>query len=204
MKRTWKALVILFFSVVLTLSNRDVIQGNSEVIPNPKPVENILHTEFKPHDRGTWYLGAVPPGAKREVHPIVFVQGLKGSAFEWWGKTDYYGANDMYKLAYKHGYRTAFVQLFDKTKGPLDQWNNGELLARLLEKISAHFGGEKVNIIAHSKGGVDVQVAAAYYGAHRFVDKIITIASPHHGSHLANLFCSWYRDCAVLCERIPV
>lgn len=191
MKRMWRGLIIIFFCITMTLSDRNVIRLNACIIPDPHPVENLLHNEFANDDRGTWYLGATPNEGNSN-HPVVFVQGLQGKASDWWRGIEYYGVNDMYRIAYNSGYRTAFVQLLDKKKGPLTQWENGKLLAQMLERISAHFGGEKVNIVAHSKGGVDTQVAVTHYNAHRFVDKIITIASPHHGSHLANLLYSWY------------
>jgi hypothetical protein len=31
-----------------------------------------------------------------------------------------------------------------------------------------------------------------HYGAHQYVGRVITLASPHHGSHLADLAYSWY------------
>lgn len=184
---------MILFCLLITFSNRGFIRGNLDAIQEPQPVENLLYDNLDSlvQRRGTWYLGPTPPNLKESVRPIVFVQGLKGTAGEWWGKTDYHGANDMLELAYRNGYRTAFVELYDPGQGPLTQFDNGKLLAEMLEKISGHFG-EKVNIFAHSKGGVDSQTACTYYDAHRFVDKIITVASPHHGTHLANLFYSWY------------
>ena len=50
----------------------------------------------------------------------------------------------------------------------------------------------KVNIVAHSKGGIDTQAALVEYGANRFVGNVITLATPHHGSNLADLSYSWW------------
>ncbi|MFD6209174.1 MULTISPECIES: alpha/beta fold hydrolase [unclassified Peribacillus] len=142
---------------------------------------------------GDWFLGSIPPNLDVNKPPIVFVQGKNGSSTSWYGETDYHGINDMYTKAYEAGYQTVFVQLYDSAgNGSASQYDNGRLLASMLEEISTHFGGEKVNVIAHSKGGPDTQAALVHYGAHQYVGRIITLASPHHGSHLADLAYSWY------------
>lgn len=97
----------------------------------------------------------------------------------------------MYELAYANGYRTAFVQLYDAAgNGSARPEDNGKLLAQMLAQISAYFG-QKVNIVAHSKGGPDTQAALVEYGAYPYVNKVVTLSSPHYGSDLANLAYSW-------------
>ncbi|GAA1385820.1 hypothetical protein GCM10009597_47730 [Peribacillus frigoritolerans] len=142
---------------------------------------------------GDWFLGSIPPNLDTNKPPIVFVQGKNGSSTSWYGETEYHGVNDMYTKAYEAGYQTVFVQLHDSAgNGSVSQYANGRLLAQMLSEISNHFGGKKVNIIAHSKGGPDTQAALVHYGAHQYVGRVITLASPHHGSHLADLAYSWY------------
>ncbi|MFC7441884.1 esterase/lipase family protein [Laceyella putida] len=141
---------------------------------------------------GTWFVGATPANADTSKPPIVFVQGLHGRAQSWWEETSYHGVNDMYETAYNNGYRTAFVQLYDAPGGDAaNPWDNGRLLAGMLEQIHNYYG-QKVNIVAHSKGGPDTQAALIHYGAYRFVNKVVTLGSPHEGSHLADLaYSSW-------------
>ncbi|MDR0269917.1 hypothetical protein [Paenibacillus sp.] len=142
---------------------------------------------------GDWFLGSTPPNLDPNKPPIVFVQGKNGTSAGWYGETTYHGTNDMYTKAYEAGYQTVFVQLYDAAgKGSASQYANGELLASILAQISNHFGGKKVNIVAHSKGGPDTQAALIHYGAHAYVGRVITLGSPHHGSHLADLSYSWY------------
>nr|WP_170957387.1 hypothetical protein [Bacillus thuringiensis] len=144
---------------------------------------------FRP---GDWFVGATPAQVDPTKSPIVFVQGKNGKANDWYEDTYYHGTNNMYDLAYSAGYQTAFIQLYDAAgKGSVSPWTNGKLLAEKLEFISHHFG-KKVNIIAHSKGGIDTQAALVQYGANRFVDKVITLGSPHYGTHLADLSYSWW------------
>lgn len=141
---------------------------------------------------GQWFLGATPPNYDSNKPPIVFVQGKNGAANSWYGETAYHGMNDMYEKAYNAGYQTVFVQLYDADgKGSHSQWDNGRLLASMLAQINKHFG-KKVNIVAHSKGGPDTQAALVHYGAHSYVGRVITLASPHEGSNLADLAYSWY------------
>lgn len=142
---------------------------------------------------GEWFLGDRPPNYNSSRPPIVFVQGKNGNATAWYGETSYHGVNDMYTKFYEAGYQTVFVQLYDAAgNGSENQYTNGRLLASLLREISQHFNGQKVNIIAHSKGGPDTQAALIHYGAHQYVGKVITLGSPHHGSQLADLSYSWY------------
>ncbi len=142
---------------------------------------------------GQWFLGDRPPNYNSSKPPIVFVQGKNGSSTSWYGETTYHGVNDMYTKAYEAGYQTVFVQLYDAAgNGSENQYTNGRLLANMLGQISRHFNGQKVNIIAHSKGGPDTQAALIHYGAHPYVGKVITLGSPHHGSQLADLSYSWY------------
>lgn len=142
---------------------------------------------------GEWFLGDRPPNYSSSKPPIVFVQGKNGNATAWYGETSYHGVNDMYTKFYEAGYQTVFVQLYDAAgNGSENQYTNGRLLASLLKEISQHFNGQKVNIIAHSKGGPDTQAALIHYGAHAYVGRVITLGSPHHGSELADLSYSWY------------
>lgn len=142
---------------------------------------------------GQWFLGDTPSNLDPTKPPIVFVQGKNGSSTSWYGETEYHGVNDIYTKAYQAGYQTVFVQLYDAAgNGSENQYTNGELLASMLADISRHFNGQKVNIIAHSKGGPDTQAALIHYGAYPYVGKVITLGSPHRGSELADLAYSWY------------
>ena len=56
------------------------------------------------------------------------------------------------------------------------------MIAGRIDEILAESGSEKVNIIAHSKGGLDARMAASSFGCERKIASITTIATPHHGS----------------------
>ncbi|QVY59674.1 alpha/beta fold hydrolase [Cytobacillus gottheilii] len=173
---------LLLFAVSPARSSASTIQPMGKLNP---PDES-----FTP---GEWFLGSTPPNVEKNKPPIVFVQGRNGSASSWYGETEHHGVNDMYTKAYEAGYRTVFVQLHDAAgNGSATQYDNGGLLAEMLAEISDHFSGQKLNIVAHSKGGPDTQAALVHFGAHHYVGKVITLGSPHHGTHLADLANSWY------------
>ncbi|MFZ5814337.1 MAG: esterase/lipase family protein [Bacillota bacterium] len=137
---------------------------------------------------GTIYIGATPPNVDYSKPVLLFVHGKGGSASTWWTETAYHGTNDMYAYAYYNGYRTAFVDLYPEES----MWDNGALLNQLIDRVKAYFGVSKVAIVAHSKGGVDANAAAVYYGAGPKISRTITLGSPHWGTPLADMaFSTW-------------
>ncbi|UFU00749.1 hypothetical protein KO561_07385 [Radiobacillus kanasensis] len=130
---------------------------------------------------GNWYVGTTPSYVASSKHTILFVHGLNSSSSTWWEE------NDMYNTAYQAGFETAFIDLYPTN----NMWDNGSLLAQKVKDIYSYFG-EKVVVVAHSKGGVDTQSALVHYGAAPYVERVITLSSPHHGSQLADLaYSSW-------------
>ena len=57
-------------------------------------------------------------------------------------------------------------------------------LAEQVKAVLAETGAEKLNIIAHSKGGLDSRYAIAELGIAPYVASLTTINTPHHG-------CAW-------------
>ncbi|WP_322904257.1 alpha/beta fold hydrolase [Paenibacillus sp. SGZ-1009] len=135
---------------------------------------------------GGWAAGQTPLNLSPDKPVLLFVHGLTSQAKIW------YEDNDMYQYAYNNGYQTAFINMYDVTGTPEDMWKDGELLAAKIKEISQHYGGKKIVIIAHSKGGVDTQAALVRYNAYPYVSRVITLSTPHHGSELADLaYSSW-------------
>ena len=60
-----------------------------------------------------------------------------------------------------------------------------ELTARI-KQVLRETGSEKVNIIAHSKGGLDCRYAIAKYGAGPFIASLTTVNTPHKGCLFAD------------------
>ena len=70
--------------------------------------------------------------------------------------------------------------------GRQDGWGsvegNAAVIKASLEKFLAETGCEKVNIIAHSKGGLDARYMISSLGMAPYVASLTTMATPHHGS----------------------
>lgn len=129
-----------------------------------------------PGTPGKWFKGEEPVQKDLSKPPLVFVHGINSSSSTWSDR------NDMAKQAVLNGYESAFIDLYPDQ----DMKKNGKLLAEKLKEIYEFFG-RKLIIIGHSKGGVDTQAALVYYNAHPYVEKVITLGSPHYGTPLADL-----------------
>ncbi len=75
--------------------------------------------------------------------------------------------------------------------GKQDSWatiehNAGEMRARI-DAILAETGCDKVNLIGHSKGGLEARYLASRLGYGDKIASITTIATPHHGSGTIDL-----------------
>ena len=70
--------------------------------------------------------------------------------------------------------------------GNQDSWGsvkgNAQTLKTTIERILIEEKVDKVNIIAHSKGGIDARYMISSLEMAPFVSSLTTIASPHHGS----------------------
>lgn len=70
--------------------------------------------------------------------------------------------------------------------GLQDCWASTETNARAIcgriDDILAETGAEKVNLIAHSKGGLEARMAASSLGYGGKIASVTTIATPHRGS----------------------
>ncbi|MBR5285336.1 MAG: triacylglycerol lipase, partial [Clostridia bacterium] len=58
-------------------------------------------------------------------------------------------------------------------------------LSERIESIVRSTGCEKLNIIAHSKGGLDCRYAIEHYGAGKYIASLTTVNSPHRGCEFA-------------------
>lgn len=128
---------------------------------------------------GNWFVDE--EAVNTNGFPILFIHGIHTSSETW------FSGNDMLPITRGAGYQSVFIDLHpDK-----DMWRNGELLAAKLREMHEYFN-EKIVVVSHSKGGIDIQSALVHYGASSYIERVITLSSPHHGSELADLaFSKW-------------
>lgn len=67
---------------------------------------------------------------------------------------------------------------------------SGREISERIKEIIKDTGCEKVNIIAHSKGGLDSRYALSMFGADKYVASLTTINTPHRGCEFADYLLS--------------
>ncbi len=59
---------------------------------------------------------------------------------------------------------------------------NGRSLRQRIYEILETTGSERLNVIAHSKGGLDMRYAISGLGMGGYIASLTTVSTPHHGS----------------------
>lgn len=114
--------------------------------------------------------------ASAAVHdPIVFVHGYLGSAGNWDTmisrfKTDGYTAAELYAWNYDWSQSNTVIA--------------GQLIS-YVEQVRSRTGAAKVDIVAHSMGGLNSRYYLKYLGGTGYVDDWASLGSPHHGTEWA-------------------
>jgi triacylglycerol lipase len=112
-------------------------------------------------------------------YPIVLVHGIiahdRPGIIKYWGKIP--------QTLREAGARVFF--------GNTDSWgdyeSNAKLLKITIDGILSETNSDKVNIIAHSKGGLDARYFIWKYGYGNKVASLTTVSTPHHGAELADM-----------------
>ncbi len=77
--------------------------------------------------------------------------------------------------------------------GGQDSWgtieDNAETLRQSMQKALAETGAGKLNLIAHSKGGLDARYAISRLGLAEQVASLTTLSTPHRGSRTMEKLC---------------
>ncbi len=106
-------------------------------------------------------------------YPILMVHGAGFRDLKWpvyWGRIP--GALEARGAALYYGRQDSWASVE----------TNAAALVRRIDAVLRETGAEKVNLIAHSKGGVEARMAASSLGAGEKIASVTTIATPHRGS----------------------
>ena len=131
------------------------------------PAQNIFETAY------------VPGNKINTKYPIVMVHGI--------------ARNDSKKRMQPWGRIPEVLQEngIEVYLGNTDAWgniiSNAELLKETIDTILEKTNHEKINIIAHSKGGIDSRYCIWKYNYGDKVASLTTISTPHYGSEIADL-----------------
>lgn len=105
-------------------------------------------------------------------YPILLVHGVffrDRKAFNYWGRVP--------AAIERCGGRV----FYGGQQSALSVADSAAELARTIERIVYETGCGKVNIIAHSKGGLDSRYAISHYGCDRYVATLTTVCTPNRG-----------------------
>jgi len=113
-------------------------------------------------------------------YPIVLVHGLgfrDRKLFNYWGRIP--------KALEREGARVFY--------GEQEAWGTINANARIIKsrvlQVLAETGCEKVNIIAHSKGGLESRYMISKLGMENRVASLTTVSTPHHGLKSMDFVC---------------
>jgi len=97
-----------------------------------------------------------------------------------------------------HGYRVAETHV-----APVNtiDFRTRQLKAEI-DQILDETGAEKVDVIAHSMGGLDVRHLISAYGYGDRIGALVTIGTPHHGTRIADIAYGVSSEASELMEAI--
>jgi triacylglycerol esterase/lipase EstA (alpha/beta hydrolase family) len=113
---------------------------------------------------------AAPTERRRDQRTVVFVHGLGANAG---------GLLPLRAWLRLHGHRQQYVFGY-RSRGSLEA-----LALRLKHELDDHVRGGRIDVVAHSMGGLVARVFVQALGGARRVDRLITLGTPHRGSHAA-------------------
>ena len=113
----------------------------------------------------------------RTKYPILMVHGVffrDFQYFNYWGRVPEELEKNGAKIFYGNHQSAAAVA------------DSAEELADRIKQIVKETGADKVNVIAHSKGGLDTKYAIAKLGMDKYVASLTTVNTPHNGCEFAD------------------
>jgi len=114
-------------------------------------------------------------------YPVVLVHGIVAHDREVAGYNVFWGR--IPEILRESGVKVFF--------GGTDAWggyeSNAEILKTTIETVLLETNSEKVNIISHSKGGIDSRYLIWKYDFGDKIASLTTISTPHHGAEIADL-----------------
>lgn len=117
-------------------------------------------------------------------YPVLFVHGMgirDNRVFCYWGRIP--------KEYKKRGCKVFFANQDSNANIA----TNAETVAKRIDDILKETGAPKVNIIAHSKGGLDSRYAISKLGMGDKVASLTTLSTPHNGSKTVDLLMKFPR-----------
>lgn len=151
---------LVVLGIMLSIVSREVKEENQKLVVNEKRKESQVC---------------------KTKYPMLFVHGVFFRDFRYlnyWGRISEELQKNGAIIFYGNQQSAATVEECGK-----------ELDARI-RQICRDYGVDKVNIVAHSKGGLDSRYAISMCNAHEHVASLTTINTPHRGCEFADYLLS--------------
>jgi len=150
-------------------------QAKGENGQPPPAVNNEIRITIDTQCQNQWGLQVnwATVDIKSPTRPLLFAHGWTGdtttfNAFERFAQTEHLPTG---------------VQV-DLLRGIHPIADTAPILITALKQSSIEFGVDRVNLLAHSKGGLVARYALRTPDTARLVDHLVTFSTPHHGSNL--------------------
>ena len=142
-------------------------------------------------EREEWNLVRQESEICRTRYPILMVHGVFFRDLKYW---NYWGRIP------KELIRNGASVYYGNQQSAASVADSGRELAERIRQILEETGAEKVNIIAHSKGGLDARYAISRLGMAGQVASLTTINTPHRGCAFADFLLQKLPE--RFCERV--
>ena len=152
-------------------------------IPDIEPGGDVCEDAVAPRDVGNGAADLIDegtPGGRGPPYPILLQHGWTG--FESIGPLEYFF--QVKKHLEEHGFEVYVSEVAPYN----DSEVRGLRMAENLESILSSSGAARVNVIAHSQGGIDTRYIISTLGYGDRIASLTTISTPHHGTRLGDAY----------------
>lgn len=150
-------------------------EGSAPSLPIASPQTNLKACAT--YD--TNVCGNMVPGPSQTRYPVILAHGFGG--FNEFGPLDYFYKVPDYLRQLGYSVHNSLVDPFNGTPARAKQ------LAQFIDHLLACTCAGKVNLVAHSQGGLDARYVVSTLGYGDRVASITTIATPHGGTVVADI-----------------
>lgn len=125
--------------------------------------------------------GPAPHGRPRQ-HAVLLVHGILGQGFIYWNLVKRYLRGDRYHV---HEVRLPFFGFGDLRKSAA---HLAQVVDEVLTENPTETTDGRVDIVAHSAGGLAARHYIKFLGGERTVHALVTLGTPHHGTYFSAIF----------------
>lgn len=119
---------------------------------------------------------------RHRQHAVLLVHGILGQEFVYWNLLKRFLRADEYHV---HEVRLPFFGFGDLRKSAE---HLGKVVDQVLKENPTETDDGRVDIVAHSAGGLAARHYVRFLGGHKRVHSLVTLGTPHHGTLASYLF----------------